>query len=238
MKKNYKKSFIITKENLHRIEFLPFNRKIKIRKDLLAKMNKYGFNGTILVIETKLFGGKSRIFVLDGQHRLHCAMFLNIPVKAEFAVYEPTSIADLVTFVASLNTTQKPWTVEDFVDTYCYLNLQDYVQLSTIKAETPYSMNAVASLLAGVRSRAGMSSRIKDGVFKITQLENAKKSLQFMSKLSKYGPISSTMMVSIGYVFSLKGFNEKAFIEQYKKQYECIKELNLDDYTDIFLSWL
>jgi hypothetical protein len=200
-------------------------------------MNKYGFLGTILLVETDVFG-KKEVFIADGQHRLATALYLNIEADAVIASFKPKTIAELVMFVADLNNTQKPWSLSDYITNYAYVNLTDYKELIRIKSNTPYTYGVIAAMLHGVRKTGTVGDKIRNGEFKILQLENTMETLKFAAELSKIGKLSGRMITSLHYVSSLKGFNRDKFMTQYLRNYECIKELNLDDYTDVFLSWL
>lgn len=220
------------------LNFLPFNRKYKVRKDLIESMNKYGWIVDAILVRTDLFG-EEKIFVADGQNRIATAMYLGITPKAKIIDGNFEEVKDLVYFVAGLNTTQKPWRTLDYVKNYAFLNIQDYIELLKITNSNPYSVNTNATMLYGYRSqRGGASIKIREGVFKINQKENTLQTLEYAAKLSKHVSMTSRMVLALHYVSSLNGFDFDKFEKQYIKNAECVKELKLDDYTDVFSSWL
>lgn len=234
------KQIKITQSNqADKIKFLPFNRSFKVRQDLVAKMNLYGFTVPVILIETDLISGKMETFVADGQHRFITARFLSIPIVAELLPLKFKEVSEIVSFVASLNSTHKSWEVQDYVDAYAYLGYKEYVTLNKVTKASPYSVSTISSLLNGYRSRGTTAEGVKEGIFVCRLLEETNKTLEFAAKLSKIGKLSARMLVALHYVYhTSKNFNEELFYKKYKEQYNCIKELKLDDYTDIFSSWI
>jgi len=234
-----KQVIISTEQQANRIKILPFNREYKVRRDLIDKMNTYGFVVPILLIKTDLITGKMEEYIVDGQHRFITARFLKIPVTAELLDIEFKAIEEIVAFVASLNATHKTWAAQDYVDAYSYLGYTEYITLNKITNSSPYSVSTTASLLYGYRSKSGVSDALKEGTFKCKQYDETLQTLNFAAKLSKIGKLTARMVIALHYVYhTANNFNEESFYSKYKEQYEYIKELNLDDYTDVFSSWV
>lgn len=226
-------------EEYNKLKHLPFNREFRYRDDLASKMNTYGFQGAILLIETDLISGKKELFVADGQHRALTANRLGIPFYGTLNTeIEFKSISDIVLFVASLNSTQKKWSADDYIRAYCYLNFKEYKTLVKIKQGCPFSSTTVASMLLGFRSKGFGVRHLEEGTFVCNLLEETKYTLSLAAKLSKYGTLTSRMALALHYVASLKTFDEEKFTKKYKENYKIIRELKLDDYSDIFSSWL
>lgn len=222
----------------NKLNHLPFNRKFAVRTDLMQKMNTYGFTCPLQMIETSLIDGKKKRWLVDGQHRAITAAFLNIPFTAVLIDKEFESIEAIVHYVSSLNSAQKPWSVANYVDSYNFLGYKEYNTLLQVTASSNYSIETVATLLHGFRKAGYNAKALKDGKFKANLLEETKYTLTIAAKLSKYGRLTSRMVTALHYVASLKTFDEEKFTLQYKTNAKAIKELNLDDYSDIFCSWL
>lgn len=226
-----------TENEYLKLKHLPFNREYGYRNDLAAKMNEYGFVGAIIIIDTDVFG-KQESYIADGQNRAATASRLGIEFQGAIVDHAFKSIPEIVLFVASLNSTQKAWNPVDYVKAYVYLNFKDYLTLIEIKKTCPFTLVTVANMLYGYRSKGSVAGHLKQGTFVCNQLEETKYTLVLSAKLSKVGVMSSRMVTALHYVASMKNFNESKFTVAYTTNYKCIKELNLDDYSDIFASWL
>ena len=221
-----------------KLNHLPFNRKFCVRTDLMQKMNTYGFTCPLQMIETSLIDGKKKKWLVDGQHRAVTAAFLNIPFTAVLIEREFKSIEEIVHYVSSLNSAQKAWSVANYVDSYNFLGYKEYNILLQVTSSCNYSVETVATLLHGFRGAGYNSKALKDGKFKANLLEETKYTLSLAAKLSKYSRLTSRMVLALHYVASLKTFQEQLFTLKYKTNAKAIKELKLDDYSDIFCSWL
>jgi hypothetical protein len=221
-----------------KLKTLPFNRNFHYRLDLASSMNKYGWLGAIGIIMTDVVTGKMEMYIYDGQHRAITALQLGIPFYGIVETVTFEGIANTVQFVADQNTTQHKWYPTDYVNAFCYLNFEDYKYLVATRAKCPYTLTAVAGMLTGFRGRGIVADILQNGTFKVLLKEETNYTLSLAARLSKYGKMSSRMAMALHYVSSLKSFNEEKFEIKYAANYKCIKELRLDDYTDIFSTWL
>lgn len=226
-----------TENEYLKLQHFPFNRNYGYRNDLAEKMNKYGFVGAIVLIVTDVFG-KLETFIADGQNRAATAARLGIEFQGAIVDHVFKTIPEIVQFVASLNSTQKAWIPMDYVRAYVYLNFKDYITLVNVKKSCPFTLTTVAQMLHGYRSRGNVTDHLKNGTFVCNQLAETKYTLELAAKLSKVGVMSSRMAIALHYVASMKNFDEEKFIKAYTVNYKCIKELKLDDYSDVFASWL
>jgi hypothetical protein len=228
-----------TERDYNKVHHLPFNRGYKVRQDLIQAMNTYGFTVPMLFLLTDVMDGVKRMWLVDGQHRMITAQFLGIPSYA--VVIEKPEIKtkdDIVLFTASLNSKSKKWTMLNYVEAYNYLNYPEYETLIKLHNQYPYSINTTASLLAGKPGRGGVSKEVHDGAFIVRDLEGTKDCLMFAAKLSKYQRMTSRMLLSLRIVMNNSKFNKARFLDNYKKNSASIKDLDLNDYSNIFLSWL
>lgn len=222
-----------------KLNFLPFNRKYKVRQDLIDSMNKFGFIVPVVCIRTKLINGANSLWVLDGQHRLVTAQFLNIPV--EIVIIEPVgveTIEDLVHIVAAMNSKTLPWKLDNYADAFNYLNYPEYRKLVKITNSCPYSINTIAALTYGIRRSGHCTNSVKNGTYICNNEENTKLALSYAAELSKHEPLTSRMLLALAQTMTMKSFSKEVFTKKYIKDAKCIKELKLDDYSDIFLSWV
>lgn len=222
----------------NKLNHLPFNRQFSVRQDLIDSINQFGFQSPIILIETSVIDGQKKLYIADGQHRAITAAFLNIPFYGVIVDYKFDTEEDIVKYVAKLNAGQKPWKALNYAESFAYLGNNEYKTLLKITNESPFSIETVASLLNGISTRGYSINKIKNGKFKCTFIKQTKYTLSLAAKLSKYEKLTSRMVLALNYVCSLKEFDETKFIEQYKLNAKQVKELKLDDYNDIFSSWL
>ncbi len=228
-----------SREDFDKLHRLPFNRPTKFRADLAVKMCTFGFQGAVVLIKTDLFDGVERIYPADGEHRILTGKELGITVDAMLTHYKFKSIVEIVMFVAALNHTQKEWKAEDYINAYEYLDYKDYQLLVMLKKSCAFTYPALAIMLHGFRSKGSVSKHIKEGTFKCNFYKETKNTLRLANKLSVVGgALSSRMAIALHGVSNLPEFNEEKFQKIFAENYEKIKELNLDNYTDTFTSWV
>jgi hypothetical protein len=227
------------KKGYERLHFLPFNRDFKVRNPLVDSINEYGFQVPIILIRTDVITGNEELYVVDGQNRAVTAEFMDITF---YAVIDDElkfdSKAALVQYVAKLNSTQVKWTPANYVYAYTYLGFPEYIKLNKYVQGCSYSLTTVATMLSGFRSKSHTPDTVMKGTFICRLTKEFEYSISVSRKASKFGRLSSKMMLGLHYVASLKSFDEVKFLKEYEKNYQCIKELKLDDYTDIFSSWI
>ena len=222
----------------NKLSHLPFNRKFKVRPDLTASMNERGFITPINIIETSIITGKKEMFIADGQNRAITAAFLDIPFYGVIVDNVFSTVTEIVEYVASLNSAQKPWNTLNYAESFAYLGNKEYISLIKITQSTPYTIETIASMLYGYRKSGSVKNKMMRGDFIINQLNLTNKTLELAAILSKYEPLLSRMVLALHYVSSLSTFDETKFIKEYSTKGKSIKQLDLSDYTDIFTSWL
>ena len=240
MKKSKECLYEFHKDDNTKLEHLPWNRKVTLRRDLIESIQKNGFITTIIIIITDIIDGVKRAYITDGQHRTMAAFELGIPVVARVIEKEFKSVGEFVKHVAMMNSTQKPWATADYIRTFATLGYDDYKILQRLHSKYSFfSAVTIALMLYGftTRSTGTISRLLRNGTFNIKYYDAAKYSLALASKLIKYQKLTNRMVLALHYVANMKDFNEEIFIENYKQNAERIKELQLDDYTDIFSGW-
>lgn len=225
-------------KDYNKLNHLPFNRQFKVRKDLTDSMNKRGFTVPLTLIKTNLINGKEELYIADGQNRAITAAFLDIPFYGVVSDMKFNDMSELVSFVSSLNSAHKSWTADNYAESFAFLGMKDYLKLIQVTQKSPYSLSTIAVMLYGYRSNRIVKSKIEDGNFRINLLKETEFTLSIAANLSKYGKMTSRMILALHYISSLKSFDLLKFTTNYQEKAKQIKELKLDDYTDIFQSWI
>src|SRR5690625_2284032 len=91
-----------------------FNRNVLLRKEMLEQA-KEGFIAPIVVNEN--------FVVIDGQHRLEASKKIGVPVT--YIVMPGLDENDIV----RMNTVQKPWSLQNYIEAFANQGLEEYVKL-------------------------------------------------------------------------------------------------------------
>jgi len=136
---------------------------------LKHSINEYGILRDVIVINTDVFGGKTkRYYIVDGQHLYMACSALGFLDDLEFKVCKKKfkSISEIVDFVSTLNTTQTPWKLTNYIDAYASTNLHlDYNKL--IQKRIRYNLSyTLLAMIYGGTSNSAASNMLKRGKFK------------------------------------------------------------------------
>lgn len=117
--------------------------------------------------------------VIDGQHRLEAAKRLGIPIF--YIVINHGSLED----VWLLNTSQKNWSLLDYVNSYISRGYVDYRTLKDFSLRYDLPLGISAFLLANKKFDTESDS-IKKGKFKVISIELAEKYANYVIFLRNY----------------------------------------------------
>ena len=125
----------------------------------------------------------------------------------------------------------------DYVDSYNYLGYRDYDYVLKMYAKYPYSINTICGIFGGVRKSNAITKKVKDGTYKVMDKAHALKVLELSKSLAMYGKLTSKMLFALYHVANHKHFDETQFVANYQLKFKSVRELVLEDYTDIFTEW-
>lgn len=124
--------------------------------------------------------------IIDGQHRLAAAIRLDIPVH--YQILENASLGDVV----GINSSQKNWTMMDYIESYIRLGNQNYVILKNFMEEFGIGGSMAAALLVGSENLRGGNKYIKRGTLVVRQEGRARSVAAELVELEKYADDFST----------------------------------------------
>lgn len=219
---------------------LPFNRQFSVRPELTESMKRYGFINPILLVETDVVDGKMKTWIADGQNRALSAAFLDIEFYGVVSQQKFKDIAELVSFVAQLNSTQKQWYSIDYAQAYNYLGYEEYHKLLVVKNAYTYSVETVASMLhsQSTRSRQDSPRLIKSGKFVAKYFDETHKTMAMAGVLSKYKKLTSKMLLALHQTRGLEGFVDEVFITNFNANHDIVWECKEDKYLELFKSFI
>lgn len=159
------------------------NRDIDYRKVAKIKlsMQMYGITSGITLIRTDVFDSTMRYYAADGQHRYEAARALNMLDRLPIFIVQKEfrSIPEIIQFVATLNTTQKSWTLVNFVEAYCSVDAKEYIFLRDI-CNTYNISYPIGMLLCGWSGNGPGYNSFKDGHFKVRDMEKTRKVFSYI----------------------------------------------------------
>lgn len=152
------------------------NRKllsVRVGK-IMRSINEFGYIYNPIVVN-------EHYQVIDGQGRLEALQTLGLPV--DFVIANGAGIKECI----ALNASQTPWSIKDYIESYCELGIADYIRLRELVADFPeiqaYNVYFIA---AGVGNAP--NNLIKDGNFLLpeTQADSARSDLVFLRDCMPY----------------------------------------------------
>lgn len=117
--------------------------------------------------------------IIDGQHRLEAAKKLNIPYY--YVEHEGANLED----IRRLNSNSKPWSLDDYLNSYADLNDENYILLKEFLEKYKLPLTVSIMLLTGTSGEGGIG-RFRRGTFKIERLKAADEEAQFLLKVKPY----------------------------------------------------
>jgi hypothetical protein len=153
------------------------NRNISLKKvEKLAEDVKSGFNLLpYCPIIVKEVGDKFAI--IDGQHRFETCIATLEPVY--YLIKNDITLQQ----IAKLNSRGQKWTVNDFMNCYMKLGVQDYITLSEICREFKVSVSTVCGLLMKNNVKANCKEEFESGYFKVNHLDTTRQYLKLTEEL-------------------------------------------------------
>lgn len=216
---------------------LPGNRKVNSQhvESLRKSIDLNGFisQNPIIVNENH--------YVIDGQHRLEAARKLGEPVY-----YVMLKGGDLES-VQLLNATQRPWLIDDYLESYIELGNKEYVYLKEFceKWEIPVSTGVL--LLTGRLNSERYLSEFHKGTFRVTHAEQADFIADILLSLNSFADFranrNKTMLNAVMSIFRTEGGQQmlRDLVEKYRVTGERVIRRSsvkdqLRDFEDV-LNW-
>ena len=189
-------------DDLDMFKFTKFNRNILFTDEML-KQAKEGFISPIIVNEYMV--------VIDGQHRLEHAKKAGVPI--EYIVKPGLTEHDIV----RMNTTQRPWSLLNFIESYANQGSEQYVALLNLINKKYAGTSVVISVgRNSTGSSKGLTDLVKSGNFEFVNFEQTLNFLKYYERFRKETntPKKTKVALSIYALYRLKGFDEDRLIRK------------------------
>lgn len=127
---------------------------------------------------------KKGMLVIDGQHRLAACKKLEISVP--YVVVDGLDHSDM----ARINATVKAWGTKDFLQHFCSIGIDSYIQLREFVESTKIPVAVCVDLMSGSVSEGGgkgTSKAFRAGSFVVRDLDHARKVARLANLLNECG---------------------------------------------------
>lgn len=170
--------------------------------------------------------------IIDGQHRFNAAKELKLPIY--YYISDNSKLED----VHILNTNMKNWRKEDYLNAYCEIGNQNYIQFKEFMDEFPdFGINSCQAILSNTTNTHSMvNSNFKsfqEGGFLIKNYNNAVEMANNIMMVKPYyeGYYRLTFVRAMIGVMKVKEYNHSKFIQKLSKQNGLMKNcLNVGQY--------
>jgi hypothetical protein len=172
--------------------------------------------------------------IIDGQHRFLISQELKLPIN--YIISKNYGLAE----VQILNANMKNWTIVDYVNGYCDLGFKDYEIYREFINEYGFTNQVALFLLSGEfacgTSEVSISTKFKEGKFKINDLNNSKKMADKIMMIEPYykGFLRRSFIYALIGMFKNENFEFTEFLAKLKQQPTTLQDCtNVSQYKSL-----
>lgn len=179
-----------------------FNRNVLLRKEMLEQA-KEGFIAPIIVNDNNV--------VIDGQHRLEASKKVGVPVS--YIVMPGLDEDDIV----RMNTVQKPWSLQNYIEAYANQGLPEYIKLVDLIKRSYSNVTVTSNIAVNSPTNSNVAKKmIKNGEFKFFNHNKAVEFLQFYKRFREDTQTQkrTTVATALYELFKVKGFDRNRIINK------------------------
>ncbi|WP_353422512.1 ParB N-terminal domain-containing protein [Staphylococcus delphini] len=189
-------------DDLEMFKFTKFNRNILFTNEMLNQA-KEGFISPIIVNE--------HMVVIDGQHRLEHAKKAGVPI--EYIIKPGLTEHDIV----RMNTTQRPWSLLNFIESYANQGAEQYVSLLNLINKKYAGTSVVIGVARDTTAnQASLSELVKSGNFEFVNFEQTLNFLKYYERFRKETntPKKTKVALALYALYRIEGFDEERLIRK------------------------
>lgn len=172
--------------------------------------------------------------IIDGQHRFLISQELKFPIN--YIISKNYGLNE----VQILNANMKNWTIVDYVNGYCDLGFKDYEIYREFINEYGFTNQVALILLSGQficgNSEVSISTKFKEGKFKINDLNNSKKMADKIMMIEPYykGFLRRSFIYALIGMFKNENFEFTEFLAKLKQQPTTLQDCtNVSQYKSL-----
>ena len=151
--------------------------------------------------------------IIDGQHRFEIIRELNLPLH--YIICNGYGLKE----VHILNQNAKNWNADDYMEAYCNLGYQDYIDYRKFKNKYGLGHNECESLLKNVCTKGSIDD-FYSGKFRITSLQMAEANMQKLLMIKPFynGYKRRSFIYTMLQLFKNENFSFTEFLQKLKLQ--------------------
>lgn len=199
--RGYKIGEVFKTDDYSLFKLSKFNRTVILRKAMIEQARQ-GLIAPIVVNED--------FVVIDGQHRLAASKAAKVPV--EYIVKPGLGKNDIV----RMNTIQRRWSLEDYVDAFANQGNPTYIQLATLINQKYADITTTIEVAVNLLTPHGAREKIENGKFEFFNYGKTIEFLHFYENFRKKTgtPKRTTVTTALYMLFKIKKFSQERIIKK------------------------
>jgi len=187
------------------------NRDVnKVHLTRLKESMKKNHLTTIIMVNEKFE-------IIDGQHRFLISQELKLPIN--YIISKNYGLNE----VQILNANMKNWQTVDYVNGYCDLGYKDYLIYRNFVKDYGFQSQVSILLLSGEQpggNDVSASTKFKEGLFKVKDLEKAKRTAEKIMMIEPYykGYLRRSFILALCGMLKNENFEFTEFLSKLKQQ--------------------
>ena len=179
----------------------------RLRSSVMAK--NLLFANPILVNE--------KFEIIDGQHRFTVCKDLGHPIH--YLLVENFGLPE----VQTLNANTKNWKIEDYIDGYCDMGLQEYCYLKSQMVKTGLGVTVLLGILAAGTTSGSTLYNLREGELKLIHKNRGLIMFQWIKDWMKHydGASRRSFVFALVHLYEIQGYNHEKMMQ--KLQYQSTK---------------
>jgi hypothetical protein len=155
--------------------------------------------------------------IIDGQHRFTVCKDLGFPIH--YLLVENLGLSE----VQTLNANTKNWKVEDYIDGYCDMGLQEYCYLKSLLTKTGLGVMTLLNIFASGSSGGSTLCLVKEGKLEMVHRNRGLIMLKWIQdwRMHYEGAKARSFVFALVHLYNVKGYNHEKMMQ--KLQYQSTK---------------
>ncbi len=155
--------------------------------------------------------------IIDGQHRFAVCQDLGFPIH--YLLVENLGLSE----VQTLNANTKNWKLEDYIDGYCDMGLQEYCYLKSQMMKTGLGVTILLAIFSIAGTSGSTLYGVKEGELKLLHKNRGLVMLQWIKDWMKYYPGAErrTFVLALVQLYNIEEYNHDKMMQ--KIQYQSTK---------------
>ena len=176
---------------------------------------------TSVMVKNLLFANpilvNEKFEIIDGQHRFAVCQDLGFPIH--YLLVENLGLSD----VQTLNANTKNWKLEDYIDGYCDMGLQEYCYLKSKMTKTGLGVSTLLAIFAAGGTSGQTMYGVKEGELKLLHKNRGLVLLEWIKNWLNFYPGADrrTFVLALVQLYNVQEYNHEKMMQ--KIQYQSTK---------------